>query len=103
MSVSYCSFLLLYGVPTQSPRVLIPVKTVALAPTGLIATTLPTSTSTTSAIASTAIGTIGEEVNRLVKAMEEISIQTNEINKLKEKVSSLEIDYKLSHIMHKEE
>lgn len=35
--------------------------------------------------------------------MEEISIQTNEMNKLKEKVSNVETNYKLAQIMHKEE
>ena len=35
--------------------------------------------------------------------MEEMSIQTIEMNKLKEKVTSLETDYKLTQIMHREE
>ena len=35
--------------------------------------------------------------------MEEMFIQTNEMNKLKEKVNILETDYKLPKIMHKEE
>lgn len=35
--------------------------------------------------------------------MEEISIQTTEMNKLKEKVTSLETYYKLAQIMHREE
>lgn len=39
----------------------------------------------------------------MVKAIEDISIQTIKMNKLKEKVTSLEIDYKLAQIMHKEE
>jgi len=44
---------------------------VALAHIGPMATALPTSTSTTSAIE---ISTTGDEANRLVKAVEEISI-----------------------------
>ena len=35
--------------------------------------------------------------------MEEMSIQAIEMNKLKEKVASLETDYKLAQIMQKEE
>ena len=35
--------------------------------------------------------------------MEEMSIQATKMNKLKEKVRSLETDYKLAKIMHKEE
>jgi len=35
--------------------------------------------------------------------MEETSIQTNDINELKKKVSNLETDCKLAQIMHKEE
>jgi len=35
--------------------------------------------------------------------MEEMYIQTNDINKLKEQVASLETEYKFAKIMHKEE
>lgn len=35
--------------------------------------------------------------------MEDMSIETNEMKKIKEKVTSLETDYKLAQIMHNEE
>lgn len=70
----------------------------SLAPTMPMATTQPVSTKST-----LVVGTLGEEVERLVKAMEEMSIQTIEMNKLKEKVTILETDYKLAKIMHKED
>jgi len=73
-----------------------------LAPTAPMATALSTSAQTTSAAGSTAAASTSEEANRLVKTMKEMSIQTNEMNKL-EKVSSLETDCKLAQIMHKEE
>ncbi len=64
-----------------------------------MATALPVATTTTS----TKTGTAGDEANRSVKAMEKMSIQTNEMNKLKDKLTSLETDCRLSQIMHKEE
>jgi len=70
----------------------------SLAPTAPRATTLLVSTTST-----LEIRTSSEEAGKLVKAMEEMSIQTTQMNKLKEKVTSLEIDYKLAKIMHKEE
>lgn len=60
-------------------------------------------TTTTSAMTSTTTGTIGDEANRLVKAMEEMSIHSSEMNKLKEKLTILETNCKLAQIMHKEE
>lgn len=39
----------------------------------------------------------------MVKVMEDMSIQTTEMNKFKENVTNLETDYKVSQIMHKEE
>jgi len=42
-------------------------------------------------------------MSELVKAMEEMSIQATELKKLREKVSSLEIDCKLAQIQQKEE
>lgn len=86
----------------NSPTNVIPIVTTiipsilvaSLASTTPMATLVQTTTST--------IGSTGDETNRTVKAMEEISIQTTEMNKLKEKVTSLETDYKLSQIMHRE-
>jgi len=51
---------------------------------------------TTSATRSIAMASTSDEANMLVKIMEEMSIQTNEMNRLKEKVTTLEIDYKLA-------
>jgi len=73
------------------------------APTTPIATALSASTPTASATGSTTTTSIGDEANRLVKSMEEMSIQTTEMNKLKEKVTSPKIDYELAQIMHREE
>jgi len=42
-----------------------------------------------------------DESSKLVKAMEDMSIQTNEINKLKEHITILEDEKKLAQIMHK--
>ena len=70
----------------------------SLAPTTPMTTAQPVSTTSTSAI-----GRLGDEAAKLVKSMEEMSVQTTYMNKLKEKVTSLETDYKLAKIMHKEE
>ena len=61
-------------------------------------TTQPVSMESTSAA-----GASGEEAAKLVKSMEEMSIQATEMNKLKEKMTSLETKCKLAKIMHKEE
>ena len=84
----------------DAPATVIPIVTTtvpstlvaSLAPTAPMATTLPTSTPTRSATRSTTTGSTGDEANNLVKAMEEMSIQTTEMNRLKEKVTSLETD-----------
>jgi len=62
-----------------------------------IPTTQPVSTESTSTVDASR-----EEVAKLVIAMEEMSIQAIEMNKLKEKVTSLETDCKLAKIMHKD-
>ncbi|MCY6524905.1 hypothetical protein, partial [Actinobacillus pleuropneumoniae] len=75
----------------------------SLAPTTPPTTTLPAATTSTSATGSTtATSQPGDEASKLVKAMEYMSIQTTKINKLKEKITILENDNKLSQIMHKE-
>ena len=61
------------------------------------ATTLPVTTE------STTTGASGEKAAELVKAMEHMSIQATEMNKLKEKVAILETDYKLALLKQKEE
>lgn len=77
-------------IPSALAASLAPIAPMAI--TQLVSTT---STSTT--------GTSGDEAAKLVRAMEEMSIQTTEMNNLKEKVTILETDYKLAKIMHKEE
>lgn len=69
----------------------------SLAPTAPPVTALPVTTE------STIVGTLTEKTTELVKAMEEISIQAIELKRLKEKVASLEIDWKLAQIQQKEE
>ena len=57
----------------------------SLAPTAPLATTLPAATTTTSAIGSTtAAAQPSDEARKLVKAMEDMSIQISKINSLKE-------------------
>ena len=62
----------------------------SLAPTAPPATTLPITTE------SKTTGTSTEKIAELVKAMEDMSIQTTELKMLKEKVKSLETDCKLA-------
>ena len=57
----------------------------SLAPTAPLATALPTATASTSAIGSTtATAQPSDEASKMVKEMEDMSIQTTEINRLKE-------------------
>jgi len=89
----------------DAPTTFIPIVTTvvpstlaaSLVPTAPMAIALPASTPTT-----LATGYTGDEANKLVKEMEEMSIQTTEMNKLKEKVTNLETNYKLVQSMHKE-
>ena len=68
-----------------------------------VATSISTS-ATTSAINSTTTATHpSDEAGKLIKAMQDMSIQTNEINRLKEQIKSLEDEKKLVQIMHKNE
>jgi len=74
----------------------------SLAPTAPLATTLPTTTTTTSPTGSkTTAAHRSDEASKLVKAMEDMSIQTTQINKLKEQIRSLEDEKKPAQIMHK--
>lgn len=68
-----------------------------LAPTRPPATTLPVTGTSMSTWTST------EKTAKLVKAMEEMTIQATKLKKLREQVSSLETDYKLAWIQQKEE
>lgn len=70
----------------------------SLAPIAPMAIAQPISTKSTSVT-----GTSSDEASKLVKDMEEMSIWTTEMNNLKEKLISMETDYKLAKIMHKEE
>lgn len=69
----------------------------SLAPIVPPATAMPIKSTSTSA------STSMEKTSELVKAMEEMTIQATELRRLKEKVSSLETDYKLAQIQQKEE
>jgi len=62
----------------------------SLATIAPVAIALPAASATTSAIGSTIAATHpSDEASKLIKAMEYVSIQTNEINKLKEQIKSL--------------
>lgn len=80
-------------IPTVTTVILSTLET-SLAPIPPMATTLSASTPSTSATRSTTIVSTGDEASRLVKTMEYMSIHTTEINKLKERVTSLETDYR---------
>ena len=70
-----------------------------LAPKVALATAVPVTSSTTSATeSSTTAAHPTDEANKLVKAMEEMSLQTNEINRLKNMVDNLENTNKLAQI-----
>lgn len=74
----------------------------SLVPTAPLATTLPTAISSTSVIGSTTtVAQPSDEASKLVKAMEDMSIQTIEINRLNEHIRSLKDEKKLAQIMHK--
>jgi len=76
-----------------TPANVIPIMTTVV-PSTLVATSAPktplvttfpiTIAASTSTTSTTAIGTATDEVAKLVHAIEEMSIQTNEINRLKE-------------------
>lgn len=70
----------------------------SLARTAPPATTFLVTTNST-----TAAGASGEKAVELVKAMEGMSIQAMEINKLRENVASLEPGYKLAQFMQRKE
>ena len=89
-------------VTTTVPSTLV----VPVATTVQVATTISTSTTaaTTSATDSTTTTTHpSDEASKLVKVLQDMSIQTNEINRLKEQIKILEDDKKLVQIMHKNE
>lgn len=68
------------------------------------ATTLPT-TSTTTLVTESSIAAThpSDEASKLIKSMQDMSIQTNEINRLKDQIKSLEDEKKLAQNMHKNE
>ena len=89
----------------STPQTAIPTVSTTV-PSTLVASLAPTVPPTTSMLVigtSTSAGTSTEKTTELVKSMEEITIQATELKRLKEKVTSLETDYKLAKIMHKEE
>jgi len=92
-------------IATTSSNVIPTVSTIA--PSTLVVSLAPTTSPTTTlpviAESTTKEDESGEKVVELVKAMEEMSIQAIEMNRMKEKVASLKISYKLEKIMQKEE
>ena len=84
-------------IPTVSTIVSSTLAT-SLAPTAPLATTLPAITKFT-----LAVGASGEKAVELFKDMEEWSIQASEMNKLRDKVASLETDCRLAQLKQKEE
>jgi len=81
-------------VPTVMPSTL----ETYLVPTAPLAIALPATTKPTSTT-----GASGEKASELIKSMEEISIQATEMNRLREKVASLETHCKLAQLKQKEE
>jgi len=84
----------------------IPIVTTAVPSTSAIPfdTTLPTTLETTLVTESfIAVAHPSDEASKLIKAMHDMSIQTNEINRLKDQIKSLEDEKKLAQIMHKDE
>ena len=73
---------------------------VSAATTVPVATILPTTLVTES---STATAHPSDEAGTLIKYTQDMSIQTNEINRLKDQIKSLEDEKKLVQIMHKDE
>jgi len=72
----------------------------SLAPTTPLATTLPVVTTSTLALGLTTSTTqLGDEARKLLKEIEYMSIQTKEINKLKEQITNLGDAKKLAQIM----
>lgn len=65
--------------------------------------TVTTSTTTSTTDSTTTIIHPSDEADKLIKAMQHISIHTNKINRLKEQIKSLEDEKKLVQIMHKDE
>ena len=76
----------------------------SLAPISPLDTTLPAATTSTSATGSATIAAQpSDEARKFVKAMEDMSIQSTKINKLKQKITSLKNENELAQIVHKEE
>ena len=71
-----------------------------------VTTTIPVTTEVSTTPATTPTTTVAhpnDEASKLIKAMQDMSIQTNKINRLKEQVKCLEDEKKLVQIMHKAE
>lgn len=65
--------------------------------------TVATSATTSKTDSTTTTAHPNDEAGKLIKAMQDMSIQTNEINRLKEQIKSLEDEKTLVQIMHKDE
>jgi len=75
----------------------------ALAPNLPLVTALPTTGPTSTTGTSTTTTTSTQKTKELMKFMEEMKIQATEIQKLKEKVTSLEHNYEISQINYTKE
>ena len=76
----------------------------SVATTVPVATTLPTTSATTLVTESSIVAVhLSDEASKLIKAMQDMSIQTKEINRLKDQIKSLEDENMLVKIMHKYE
>ena len=85
-------------VTTVMPSILVE----ELAPKEPLATAVPVASSTTSATESSTTATQPSyEASKLVKSMEEMSLQTSEINRLKQVIDNLEDTNKLAQIKAK--
>ena len=84
---------MIHVVTTAIPSTLVE----SLAPRVPMATTLPVTSLTTS----TTTAQHSNEASKLVKAMQDMSIQSNEIKRLKEQLKILEYEKKVAKLMHK--
>jgi len=88
----------------QARKEVVPITAISI---GAIAATssisVPTSASSTVATSAKSTTHPTDEANKLIQAMEDMSIETKHINKLKEKVKILEDEMKLAEVMQQAE
>ena len=91
---------------TTIPTVTIQVPSTSASPvstTVAVVTSISTSTTTSTTDSTTATSHPSDEAGKLIKDMQDMSIQTNEINRLKDQIKALEDEKKLVQVMHKNE